>query len=139
MWDEMWIVPAALTQAESRASSTQKNGREGSKRQDPLAPSTSLLEGVHSWPPTICARVQWVTRLEYALLYILCPLFAGCTELPSEALVKREANPKHTHCLQFGPHLPFPLQQPATTVSPLTSVGLQGKAACGLYLPVHPL
>lgn len=37
------VVPAALTQVESQASSSQKNGRGGSKRHDPLAPSLSLL------------------------------------------------------------------------------------------------
>lgn len=97
------------------------------------------LQGAHNWHPTICARVQWVTTLEYVFLYILCPLFAGCTELLPEALAKREANPNCTHCLQVRPHLPFPLQQPATRVSPLPSVTLRGKAACGLYLPVHSL
>lgn len=120
MWDEMWADPAALTHAKPQAISSQKNGRGGSKRQNPK-PTGPFAACKVCTAGHLLPGVQVVTNMEYVLLYILCPLFAWGTELPSEALVKREANPNHTHRLQVGPHLSLSLQQPYTTVSPLTS------------------
>lgn len=77
-------------------------------------------------------------QLGCVLLYIFCPFFAGCTKILSEALVKREANPNDIHCFQVGLHLPFPLKLPVTTISPLTSVWLQEKSVCGVYLHDYP-
>lgn len=102
----------------------EKNGRGGSKRQDPLSPPCQVCTaGLHCLP-----RVCWATKLSMPPHPSL-PASSRCAGLPSEALVRREANPKRAHCLQVGPHLLFPLQHPANPASPVSSVWLQGKAA----------
>lgn len=61
MWDELWVVPAALAQTESQASPSQKKmAEEGVKGKIhwPL-PHPCL----HSWSPAACAGLCWVTRL----------------------------------------------------------------------------